>query len=533
MTTSTERHKHYRQFSSPTPDSPFYGGFSKFYQERFQNDPKAQKASKEKYIKAVSIINTQLKNGAGLLVDSEFRYFLTEFNARNFQFGFASLPSAFNILEGFFNWRKDLFLFEMFPEEDYLFSSFDFIDFVTSNKQSKSLEYLKESIEDDVIYSYNILNDPKELTFKSINGKEFVLAGASMIKRKDEIDLFVVAGEKCDVEEESKKLVALDKSDYGRSYIKPAEERKREVVPLLNFKDYRKIFLYLRVNLHTKTIDTRYVQKDDGNSLPTITDDYDMLIRSMKGEKKYEEYIRNSIKEINEYDPIFEVAYNCLYLPEYFDQNEDDIVVEEHQTDLSKEKVKPSVFKKDKKFSSEHFLKTKDVWTLDKNNKTKPTNPFSANELKIETSGYWKNLHVGKQGKDKKGQVIHNKTWVDETLSWYETDTPIIHQTQITTSSNKTGYIYILHNPGHSVNLFKIGLTTKTVEERAKQLSGTSSVDKFLIAHSWIVKDCVVAEKLIHNALDGFRMNEKREFFQIEFSEALKIIEPIIADLNK
>src|SRR5690606_6516635 len=119
-------------------------------------------------------------------------------------------------------------------------------------------------------------------------------------------------------------------------------------------------------------IDTRYIQKDEGNILPTITDDYDMLVRSVKSEKKYDEYIKNFIKEINEYDPILEVAYNCLYLPEYFDQNEDDIVVEEHQTDLSQEKIRPSVFKKDKKFSSEHFLKTKDVWTLDKNSKAKP-----------------------------------------------------------------------------------------------------------------------------------------------------------------
>lgn len=118
-------------------------------------------------------------------------------------------------------------------------------------------------------------------------------------------------------------------------------------------------------------------------------------------------------------------------------------------------------------------------------------------------------------------------------MSWYETDNPTIHNTQITTSSNKSGYIYILHNPGHPVNLFKIGLTTKTVEERAKQLSGTPSVDKFLIAHSWLVNDCVVAEKRIHEALDKFRINERREFFQIEFSEALKIIEPIIADINK
>jgi hypothetical protein len=106
MTSSTDRHKHYRLFSSPTPDSPFYDGFIKHYEQKFQNDPKAQKESKEKYRQAVSIINSQLKNGAGLLVDREFRYFLTEFNARNFEFGFASLPAALNVLEGFFNLRK-------------------------------------------------------------------------------------------------------------------------------------------------------------------------------------------------------------------------------------------------------------------------------------------------------------------------------------------------------------------------------------------------------------------------------------------
>jgi hypothetical protein len=533
MTSSTDRLKHFGQFSAPTPDSPLYESFKEFHKERLLRDPKAQKVSKEKYRDAVSIINTQLKNGAGLLVDTEFRYFLAEFNERIFQYGFGSLPSAFNILEGFFDWRKDLFLFEMFPEEDYLFSSFDFIDFVTSNRHSKSLDYLKDSIEDEVIYSYNVLNNPKEITFKSDNGNEFLFAGVSMVKRKDEIDLFIVAGEKCDVEEESKKLPSIDKADFNRSYIQPAEDRKREIVPLLNFKDYRKIFLYIRINLVTKTIDTRYIQKDDGNSFSTITDDYDMMVRSIKDEKKYKEYIQNSIKQINEYDPIFEVAYNCLYLPEYFNLNEDEIVIEEHQTELSKEKIKPSIFKKDKKFSSEHFLKIKDVWTLDKNNKGKSSTLFSDDELKIETNGYWKNIEVGKRGKDKKGEVIHNKTWVDQTFSWYETSSPTINKTQISTSSNKAGYIYMLHNPGHPVNLFKIGLTTKTVEERAKQLSGTPSVDKFLIAHSWLVNDCIVAEKLVHEALFKFRINERREFFQIEFSEALKIIGPIVDELSK
>ncbi|OQP43625.1 hypothetical protein A4H97_33800 [Niastella yeongjuensis] len=533
MASSADRQKHYRLFSSPTPDSPFYDDFVKYYKQKFKNEPQAQKKSEENFRQAVCIINTQLKNGAGLLVDSEFRYFLPEFNSRNFKFGFGSMPPAFVVLEGFFYFNKDLFLFELFPEEDYLFSSFDFIDFVTSEKSTKSIDYLKDSIEDNVIYSYNILNNLKEITFKSNEGNEFIFAGVSMIKRKDEINLFIVAGEKADIPTESKNLPSLEGYDIGRNYIMPADDRKREVVQLLNYPDFRKIFLYLRINLDTKTIDTRYIQKDEGNSFSTITDDYDMLLRAMHGKKEYDEYILNSIKELNSYNAILEVAYNCLYLPEYFDQNEDDIVVEEHPTALSSEKLKPSLFKKDKKYSSDHFFKTKDIWTLDKNNKTLSKQNFSADELKIEMSGYWKNLEIGQQGKDKKGNAIHNRTWVDQTLSWYESDPASNRETKIQSSFTKKGYIYILHNPSHPSNVFKIGLTTKTVEERASQLSGTPSVDKFLIAHSWLVNDCVLAEKLIHHALNKYRMNERREFFKIEFSEALRIIVPIIENLDK
>lgn len=533
MTSTNERFRHYLSFSAPTPDSKHYDRFINLYEGKFKNDAEHQRKSKEKFRKAISILNTQLQNGAGLLVDSEFRYFLSEFNERNFQYGFASMPAAFNVLEAFFSFNRDLFLFELFEEEDYLFSFFDFIDFVTSDQCSRSVAYLKESIDDNVIYSYNILNDPTELTFRTDGGQEYIFAGLSFIKRGDELSMFIVAGEKADIEEETNKLVSLDKTDFGRSYITPASDRKREVVRLNGMNDYRKVFIYLRVNLETKTIDTRYIQKDEGNSFSTLTDDFDMFVRTTKDKGVPEEYIKNSIDQLKSYDAIFEVAYNCLYLPEYFDKNENDIVVEEHPTALGSTKVTPALFKKDKKYSAAHFLKTKDVWTLDKNNNKLNANTLIHGELTFDSTGYWKHLDIGQIGEDKKGKKIHNRTWVTQTLSWYESKKDDNAYVNIKAASSNSGYIYILHNPGHPVNLFKIGLTTKTVEERAKQLSGTPSVDKFLIAHSWPVKDCVVAEKIIHQKLESYRLNEKREFFQISFEEALKIISPIIEEINK
>lgn len=135
---------------------------------------------------------------------------------------------------------------------------------------------------------------------------------------------------------------------------------------------------------------------------------------------------------------------------------------------------------------------------------------------------------------DKNGNEIHSRTWVEKTLSWHEsnlTETNIEITIPKSVSQNR-GYIYLLRNAAHDLDVFKIGLTTYTVEERAQQLSGTSSPDKFMIINRWAVQDCVLAEKLIHEKLDSFRLNPKREFFKIKLENAIKEIIPIIEKIN-
>jgi hypothetical protein len=80
--------------------------------------------------------------------------------------------------------------------------------------------------------------------------------------------------------------------------------------------------------------------------------------------------------------------------------------------------------------------------------------------------------------------------------------------------------------------LFKIGRTTRTVDIRAKELYNTSSPDKFLIAMRYDVQDCILAEKLIHDKLDSYRINDRREFFKIDFKLANKTILEIINEIN-
>ena len=75
------------------------------------------------------------------------------------------------------------------------------------------------------------------------------------------------------------------------------------------------------------------------------------------------------------------------------------------------------------------------------------------------------------------------------------------------------GYIYVLINPAMP-GLLKIGLTTKTPEERVKELSNATGVPiNFILIYKEFFQNCAAAEKAIHAHLEaqGYRFNKGRE----------------------
>jgi tetratricopeptide (TPR) repeat protein len=97
------------------------------------------------------------------------------------------------------------------------------------------------------------------------------------------------------------------------------------------------------------------------------------------------------------------------------------------------------------------------------------------------------------------------------------------------------GYIYVLINPAMP-GLLKIGLTTKTPEERVKELSRATGVPtSFILIYKEQFQNCYAAEKEIHNRLEikGFRINKGREFFDAEPSDVIDIIKDIKSNENQ
>jgi len=96
----------------------------------------------------------------------------------------------------------------------------------------------------------------------------------------------------------------------------------------------------------------------------------------------------------------------------------------------------------------------------------------------------------------------------------------------------RRGFVYILSNPALKRGLIKIGHTTKTPEERAKQLYSTGIPQKFTIVYKMEFKDSFKAEKQIHLSLENYRYNNQREFFTCSLTIAKNAINHADGKIN-
>ena len=92
-------------------------------------------------------------------------------------------------------------------------------------------------------------------------------------------------------------------------------------------------------------------------------------------------------------------------------------------------------------------------------------------------------------------------------------------------SSNGTGFVYILKNPAFP-KLIKVGFTDRAdVEERARELSASSSVPyPFVVVFSHAVENPRATEGLVHKKFASRRANQNREFFEVDPSIVIRFL---------
>ena len=85
-------------------------------------------------------------------------------------------------------------------------------------------------------------------------------------------------------------------------------------------------------------------------------------------------------------------------------------------------------------------------------------------------------------------------------------------------------WVYILSNPTQP-GLLKIGYTKKSPEERAKQISSATGVAlPYKVEWAYQCFNGEMVEREVHHKLKAQRINNNKEFFQINLEEAKEII---------
>ncbi|WP_181376214.1 GIY-YIG nuclease family protein [Novimethylophilus kurashikiensis] len=86
----------------------------------------------------------------------------------------------------------------------------------------------------------------------------------------------------------------------------------------------------------------------------------------------------------------------------------------------------------------------------------------------------------------------------------------------------KTGYVYLASNPG-TTNLYKIGQTRSSLEQRMRSLNGAGVLVPWQAVMAWQVYDAPGLEARIHAACADLRI--KGELFQAPWRELVSRIE--------
>lgn len=88
------------------------------------------------------------------------------------------------------------------------------------------------------------------------------------------------------------------------------------------------------------------------------------------------------------------------------------------------------------------------------------------------------------------------------------------------------GYVYVLINPAMA-GMVKVGMTTREPEDRVDELSSATGVpSQFILVYKEYFEDCVLAEKMAHEILEGrgCRVAKNREFFNVPVPEAINVM---------
>ena len=521
---------------------------------------KLEADSKKLAVKYRNTILSIRKSGAGYLVDELLRNLAIEYTHRYASSGTNNQPVSFNYFEPFCEVK--LFPGTVAPyakptkETNNLFSTTDYFDFITSSDMHAFKLSSLLDMPEDQIFHYTTNGDVSDLTFLNASGKEFVISGFSLIRHGNSLHWYLLGGEVypddewqilCGAEQTVElKDIPLPKRAFLKDAIAITGNDFGKPLPLGGTKSALRTVIAGEINLQNEKYYGRCIMSEYENTFRIICDDPDIFVDTHI-DKKYEELSAVMAKEIENASVMWDLVGSMFKLPSYFASrvNVSKALVE------SAGKTVPSIRNSGGRGVGGVYEKIPSLEVS--SSETPAILSVDPDYYQVETEGHWRRLRNGTMGKGPNGEPEANRTWVKATHKWRDGGrVPRTIYVKSTIESAKlkadeylkagrqnsktkdkdvgaktpSGVLYILRCTAMKEEIYKVGWTSRTAEERAQELSSNSGVPmSFVVVRYWEHCDPAALETSVHAMLDPYRFNDRREFFHAPYRTIEGIIE--------
>jgi hypothetical protein len=473
--------------------------------------------------------------GSGLSMDVTLRSFFREYFGRMYHHGFWAFPSSFNVLEAFVVFEREFSMFDLRPQHEHLLSLDDYFAWYNRNDMPKAPSIMVDGMQEGIIHSYNFTADTT--TYRLHSGDAtFAIAGVSLIRFQNELVCMLLAGESPPrpPDSEIKHYDAEGKPTRGKEALEPAPELSVKSRYLDGFPNCVRIIAATRIDLMASKFDVRYLFVDYGQYYKSNSDDPIEYGTVPDEDAKRLAHGWQSVAD--DYGELFSVALSLIYLPLMLASESTRISETSFATELAANKNDEFVVGAVQEFGAENCPFTRSVKCLSRNveGRSSTTTIFPPN-IQFTDEGSWKMLRPGEIGEDPDGNPIVGRTWLQRKEMWaIRKPSEFLLAAFPETNGPDPGEIYVLRSPAHGADLYKIGLTRRSNQKRASELSATTGVPlRFDVLASWDVDDCGTVEAEIHKRLEWCRINPRREFFATSLANIVTTVQQVIAEVGK
>lgn len=511
------------------------------------------------------IIQQLSQSGAKFPTDQVLRQMAREYTHRYASSGIYTQPTSFNYFEPFLHIKligNIAPYTEIEPELNHLFHAEDFFEYITSEDSDGFVVSSLMDLPQDQIFHFSINGSVTDISFLNGEGREFVIAGFSMIRRGDSLHWYLIGGEA--LSDDEWEMRCSEQVKRGLENTPPAKrqfllegiakegEFRGKPLPLEGTQTHIRTIIAGEFAIKEKKHLSRCYLAEYEHSFAVICDDPEIFsdvsadIRAKIITTMTERFSRSAV--------LWSLAEGLFQLPSYFNAR---LAINAEAAAKPRQRVPKK--RGGKGLTGDYVvipaLEVNSCWP------TSAITTVTLPQYEIETEGHWRRLPDGQLGLDRHGNQVCGRTWITSSSKWKPSGsnaTTIFLKDTLRSAKLKIaqyveasarvaeesgskdaercsneGELYVMRCSAMKEQIYKIGFTSGDSAERAQQLSSATGVPMaFVVIKKWRHTDVKKLETEVHMLLAPYRINDSREFFLASYDSIERIVESVIARTN-